>query len=47
MLIEGYVRDADLARRLAAARGRDESAIGQGARTNLQHQRDSLKFLQD
>ena len=37
--IKGYIRDAALARRLAAAKGRDESKIGQGARTDLEHRR--------
>lgn len=37
VLISEYVRDEPLARRLAAAKGKDESEIGQGARTDLEH----------
>jgi hypothetical protein len=45
-LIREYVRDDLLARRLAAAKGKDESEIGQGARTDLEHQGASLKLKQ-
>jgi hypothetical protein len=43
-LISEYIRDDALARRLAAAKGKDESEIGQGARTDLQHRNDVTKL---
>ena len=45
-LISGYIRDDALARRLAAARGKDESKIGQGARTDLEHHNHVMRFRQ-
>jgi hypothetical protein len=46
ILIKGYVRDDDLARRLAAAKGKDESEIGPGRPNMEQNHRDSMNLAQ-
>jgi hypothetical protein len=46
-LIADYVKDDDLARKLAAARANDEKDIGQGARTDLEHRGVTTKLTRN